>query len=162
MDEDAAPRARPMDEDSVSQGRPMDEDGARRAFDGALATYRQDFGTFFLARLLGLEISYPGETCVITFEAADFLFNPQGTLHGGVIATVMDISMGHLLHRAGGPAATLEMKTQYLKPVRGGRLTCTGRFLRQGKSISYLASELVDDEGDVVAFATATWRALKA
>lgn len=138
----------------------MDEAAARRAFEDALATYRQDFGTFFLARLLGLEISYPGDTCVITFDAAEFLFNPQGTLHGGVIATVLDISMGHLLHRAAGPATTLEMKTQYLKAVRAGRLTCTGRFLRQGKGISYLASELVDDAGDHVAFATATWRAL--
>ena len=142
------------------EGRQVDEDAARRAFEDALATYRQDFGTFFLARLLGLEITYPGDTCVITFEPADFLFNPQGTLHGGVIATVMDISMGHLLHRTGGPGTTLEMKTQYLKVARGGRLTSTGRFLRRGTDISYLASELVDDTGDLVAFATATWRSL--
>ena len=138
----------------------MDEAAARRAFEDALASYRQDFGTFFLARLLGLEITYPEGTCVISFEPADFLFNPQGTLHGGVIATVMDIAMGHLLDHAGGPGTTLEMKTQYLKAARGGRLTCTGRFLRQGKSISYLASELVDGEGELIAFATATWKSL--
>lgn len=138
----------------------MDEAAARRAFEDALSAYRQDFGAFFLARLLGLEISYPGETCVITFAPADFLFNPQGTLHGGVIATVMDISMGHLLHHAGGPGATLEMKTQFLKPARGGTLTCTGRFLRRGRGISHLASEMVDDDGELVAFATATWKLL--
>ncbi len=137
----------------------MDEHAARRSFEHALATYRQDFGTFFLARLLGLEVAYPGDTCVITFEPAEFLFNPQGTLHGGVIATVMDISMGHLLHHAGGaPGTTLEMKTQYLRAVRAGTLTCTGRFLRRGRSVSYLASELVDAEAELVAFATATWR----
>ena len=139
----------------------MDENAARRRFEDALATYRQDFGTFFLARLLGLEVTYPGATCVITFEPADFLFNPQGTLHGGVIATVMDISMGHLLNHAGGPGTTLEMKTQYLKAARVGELTCTGRFLRHGKDISYLASEGVDGQGELVAFATATWKALK-
>lgn len=136
----------------------MDEEAARRAFEGALASYRQDFGTFFLARLLGLEITYPDATCVITFEPADFLFNPQGTLHGGVIATVMDISMGHLLARDAGAGTTLEMKTQYMKAVRAGRLTCTGRFLRRGKGISFLASEMVDDQGEVVAYATATWK----
>lgn len=138
----------------------MDENAARRAFEDALATYKQEFGTFFLARLLGLEITYSADTCVITFEPADFLFNPQGTLHGGVIATVMDISMGHLLDHASAPGTTLEMKTQYLKPARSGRLTCTGRFLRQGKSISYLASELVDGEGELIAFATSTWKSL--
>ena len=136
----------------------MDEDAARRAFEDALRTYQQDFGTFFLARLLGLEISYPGDTCVISFDPAEFLFNPQGTVHGGVIATVMDISMGHLLHHAtGGPGATLEMKTQYLRPAGTGTLTCTGRFLRQGRRVSHLSSELRDGEGELVAFATATW-----
>lgn len=146
--------------DGGRSGGGIDEQAARRAFEGALATYRQAFGTFFLARLLGLEVSYPEGTCVITFEPADFLFNPQGTLHGGVIATVMDISMGHLLEHASGAGITLEMKTQFLKAARGGRLTCTGRFLRQGKSVSYLASEVVDGEGELVAFATATWKAL--
>jgi len=136
----------------------MDEAAARRAFESALATYRQDFGTFFLARLLGLEIIYPEGTCVITFEPPDFLFNPQGTLHGGIIATVMDISMGHLLAREAGPGATLEMKTQYLKAAAAGKLVCTGRFLRQGKGISFLASEMVDDRGELVAHATATWK----
>ncbi len=138
----------------------MDEDAARRAFESALATYRQDFGTFFLARLLGLEITYPDGTCVITFEPADFLFNPQGTLHGGVIATVMDISMGHLLAHEAGPGTTLEMKTQYLKAAVAGTLVCTGRFLRQGKGVSFLASEMVDDRGELVAYATATWKTL--
>lgn len=137
----------------------MDEDAARRAFDDALATYRQDFGTFFLARLLGLEISYPGDTCVITFRPAEFLFNPQGTLHGGIIATVMDISMGHLLHHASGdPGTTLEMKTQYLRPAGAGTLICTGRFLRRGRTISHLAADLRDEAGEMLAYATATWR----
>ncbi|HUQ16906.1 MAG TPA: PaaI family thioesterase [Candidatus Saccharimonadales bacterium] len=139
----------------------MDEAAARRAFEDALTTYQQDFGTFFLARLLGLEISYPsypGDTCVVAFRPAEFLFNPQGTLHGGVIATVMDISMGHLLHHAtGGPGATLEMKVQYLRPPGAGTLTCTGRFLRQGRRVSFLASELRDGDGELVALATATW-----
>ena len=138
----------------------MDEAAARRAFEVALASYRQDFGTFFLARLLGLEITYPEGTCMIRFEPADFLFNPQGTLHGGIIATVMDISMGHLLAREAGPGATLEMKTQYLKAATAGKLVCTGRFLRRGKAISFLASEMVDDRGELVAYATATWKSL--
>lgn len=137
----------------------MDEDAARRAFEDALRTYQQDFGTFFLARLLGLEISYPGDTCVISFDPAEFLFNPQGTVHGGVIATVMDISMGHLLHHASGrPGTTLELKTQFLLPARDGTLTCTGRFLRRGRTISHLAAELRDASGELLAYATATWR----
>ena len=139
----------------------MDETAARRAFDHALATHEQDFGKFFLARLYGLEFEYTNEECRITFDLKDFMFNPQGGLHGGVIAFVMDISMGHLLYRRNGPGATLEMKVQYLKVANSGRLTCIGRFLRHGKSVSCLRSELVDEHNELVAFATSTWKSLR-
>jgi len=139
----------------------MDETAARRAFDNAIETYEQDFGKFFLTRLYGLEFEYTDDECRITFELKDFMFNPQGGLHGGVIAFVMDISMGHLLCRRNGPGATLELKVQYLKVARSGRLTCIGRFLRHGRSVSHLRSELVDENNEMVAFATSTWKSLR-
>lgn len=139
----------------------MDEIAARRAFDNAIETYEQDFGKFFLTRLYGLEFEYTDDECRITFELKDFMFNPQGGLHGGVIAFVMDISMGHLLYRRNGPGATLELKVQYLKVARSGRLTCIGRFLRHGRSVSHLRSELVDENNEMVAFATSTWKSLR-
>lgn len=139
----------------------MDEQAARRAFDTALATYRPDFGQFFLARLFGLTLDYSDDACTIAFDAQDFMFNPQGSLHGGVIAFVLDISMGHLLNHRSGPGTTLEMKVQYLKAARSGRLTCIGRFLRHGRGISYLRAELTDQHGDLVAYATSTWKSLR-
>lgn len=139
----------------------MDETAARQAFEQALTTYEQDFGKFFLARLFGLEITYTDAECRVSLELKDFMFNPQGGLHGGISAFVLDISMGHLLHRSSGAGTTLEMKVQYLKAARTGRLTCIARFIRQGRSISFLRSELVDAQGDLIAFATSTWKALK-
>lgn len=139
----------------------IDETAARTAFEQALASHEQDFGKFFLARLFGLELSYTGETCRIDFDLKDFMFNPQGGLHGGISAFVLDISMGHLLHRSSGAGTTLEMKVQYLKAARAGRLTCTARFIRHGRSISFLRSELVDEQGELIAYATSTWKSLK-
>ena len=139
----------------------MDEAAARRAFDGALKSYEQDFGKFFLARLFGCEFQYTEDACKVSFDLKDFMFNPQGTLHGGVTAFVLDISMGHLLFNKAGAGTTLEMKVQYIKPAKSGRLTATGKFLRQGRGISYLRSELTDDKGELIAFATSTWMALK-
>ncbi|TXI84979.1 Thioesterase domain-containing protein [Cupriavidus sp. H19C3] len=139
----------------------MDKAAATVAFERALARHQPAFGQFFLAQLLGLEFDYTDDRCIVSFELKDFLFNPQGSLHGGIVATVMDISMGHLLRRCQGPGATLEMKTQYLKAVRQGRMTCTGQFIRQGHGISFLQSTLVDDTGDIVAYATSTWKRLK-
>ena len=138
--------------------RRIDPAKARAAFERAAAGTREGFGDFFLARLLGLEISYPGEACEVAFEAADFLSNPQGTLHGGVLATALDIAMGHLINRQAGPGTTLEMKVQYLAPVRGGRVVCRGEALRRG---GFLRAEARDAEGTLVAFATSTWRLLR-
>ena len=139
----------------------MDETAARLAFDQALTTYEQDFGKFFLARLFGLELTYVENECRVAFDLKDFMHNPQGGLHGGISAFVLDISMGHLLHRTSGPGATLEMKVQYLSVAKSGRMTCTARFIRQGRSISFLRSELVDEKGEMIACATSTWKSLK-
>src|SRR5262245_45611086 len=139
----------------------MDEAAARRSFENALETYQQDFGKFFLTRLFGMEFEYLEDACRISFELKDFMFNPQGGLHGGVIAFVLDISMGHLLRRKGGAGTTVEIKVQYLKAARSGRVTATGRFLRQGRNLSYLRAELVDDRGEMIAYATSTWMAVR-
>ena len=140
----------------------MDEHAARTAFERALSSQRQEFEHFFLARLLDLKFEYRDSCCYIEFEAHDFMFNPQGTLHGGVIATVMDISMGHLLKHLDGPGTTLEMKTQYVRPVGKGLVRCKGEFSHRGRSISFLRSTLTNADGDLLAFATATWKRLKA
>lgn len=139
----------------------MDEHSLRIAFERAVKHSKPEFEQFFLAQFLGLQCEYDDEACVVQFEVKDYMFNPQGTLHGGVIATVMDISMGHLLKRMSGPGTTLEMKTQYVRPVQSGKLYCTGEFTHRGRGISYLRSSLTDAEGNLIAFATATWKLLK-
>lgn len=138
----------------------MDQAIARAAFEHALATHEPEFGKFFLARFYGCEFEYTDDACRITFDIKDFMHNPRGGLHGGVIAFVMDISMGHLLRHVSGPGATVELKVQYIKAPRSGRMTCTGRFLRQGRSLSFLRSEIVDEHGELVAFATSTWKSM--
>ena len=140
----------------------LNEAQARHAFDNALANYEQDFGKFFLARLFGCEFAYTDDGCEVSFEMKDFMLNPQGGLHGGVTAFVLDISMGHLLWKKSGPGTTLEMKVQYAKAARTGRLVATSRFIRHGRGISYLRAELVDDTGELIAFATSTWKSLRA
>jgi uncharacterized protein (TIGR00369 family) len=123
----------------------------------ALREERQEFGSFFLSRLLGIEVSYAGESCIVTFEALETMSNPQGTLHGGMLATALDISMGHLLHHVAGAGTTLEMKVQYLAPVTGGLVRCEGSFLRKGRRFFFLQSQAWRHDGALVAHATSTW-----
>ncbi len=140
---------------------PVDQATARAAFDRAVGDSHEGFGNFFLQRLLGLEITYPGEDCEVAFDVADFMFNPQGSLHGGVLATALDIAMGHLINRVNGsPGTTLEMKIQYTAPVRAGRVTCRGSSIRRGGTW-FLRAEATAQDGTLVAFATSTWKLLK-
>ncbi len=136
----------------------MDEKAAREAFEHALATQEPAFGTFFLAKFLGFEITYPDDTCRVAFSVRDYMFNPQGSLHGGIAASALDVSMGHLIHHVTGkPGLTLEMKVQYMRPARPGPVVCTGRFLKQGRSISPMEARMTDLDGKLLAMATATW-----
>lgn len=139
----------------------MDERIAQQAFENALQNYEQAFGKFFLARFFGLEISYGEDTCRVEMPVNDYKFNPQGTLHGGVTAFMMDISMGHLLNRHVGPGATLDMNIQYLKAARTGKVTAIGSFIRKGRQICFLRSELTHDDGSLIASATSTWKVLE-
>jgi acyl-CoA thioesterase len=145
---------------AVEPRRRIDTVRATAAFEQALAEHSQEFGKFFLARLYGFEITFPDKQCEVAFEVADFMFNPQGWLHGGVLSTAMDVSMGHLLDRTAGPGVTLEFKVQFLSPVRSGRVRCRGSIMRLGRSLAFLSSEARDADDQQVAFATATWKLL--
>lgn len=141
----------------------IDHEGVRARVEDALATSEPVFGRFFLARLLDLTVTYDDEQQRTRVELpfADFLRNPQGSLHGGVIATVMDISMGHLCHRYLSTAVTIEMQMRFFRPVNGPS-RCEGRLLRPGRRIVHLESHLYDDQGRLCASATASWHRLDA
>ncbi len=144
----------------------IDETAARAHFDTALADHAQAFETFFFARFLGLSFEYlpldapdaEKESCRLIFEVTDMLRNPQGSMHGGAMASAMDISMGHLVNKVAGPGATIEMKVQFMRPVMSGAVTCEGRFTKRGRSLSFMESHLYSADGKLAAHCTATWK----
>lgn len=149
-----------------AKSRRIDADAARAHFETALAEHSQDFETFFLARYLGLSFEYlpeeatdaEKEVCRVTFPVSEMVMNPQGSLHGGAMASAMDISMGHLVKKVAGAGATIELKIQFMRPVPVGQATCEGRFTRRGRSISFMESRLWSEDGKLAALATATWK----
>lgn len=146
--------------------RQVDEAAARARFETALSDHAQAFETFFLARFLDLSFAYlpedaadaDKEVCRLSFPVTDLLRNPQGSLHGGIMASAMDISMGHLVNKVAGAGATIEMKVQFMRPVMDGIVTCEGRFTKRGRSMSFMESKLYTDSGKLAALATATWK----
>ncbi len=61
----------------------------------------------------------------------------------------------------GAFAPTLELKVSFLRPAAPGRLVCTGRVVHRGGSIAFLAGELRNESGDLLATATATARIIR-
>lgn len=123
----------------------------------------QEFGNFFLSRFLQLDISYDdaAEACHVHLPYAAHLGNPQGSVHGGIVATTLDISMGHLCRRFLSTAVTVEMQVRFFRALRTDG-HCTGRVIRAGRRLVHLESRMSDDQGRLVAMATGCWHRLDA
>jgi uncharacterized protein (TIGR00369 family) len=83
--------------------------------------------------------------------------NPNGVLHGGMVYTLIDYSMGGALQPNlpdGDFCTTIEMKVSYLLAVREGVLTAETKVLKEGRNIAFLEAKVTDDQGRLVATAT--------
>jgi uncharacterized protein (TIGR00369 family) len=114
------------------------------------------------AALLGWEliaVDPEAGTIEVAFRATDEFLNPVGVVQGGLLAAMLDDTLGPALVATLGPgefAPTTDLHVQYLRPARPGRLLGRGRIVRRGRDVGFLAGELLDQSGAVVAVATAT------
>lgn len=119
------------------------------------------------ARTLGwkLEAVDPAAgTIRVAFEASPDFLNPMGNVQGGFLAAMLDDTLGPALVAtlaADQFAPTLELKVNYLRPARPGRLVGSGRVVHRGGTIAFLEGDLRDPEGALIATATATARIVK-
>jgi uncharacterized protein (TIGR00369 family) len=114
------------------------------------------------AVLLGWEliaVDPEGGTIEVAFRATEQFLNPVGVVQGGLLAAMLDDTLGPALVATLGPgefAPTTDLHVQFLRPARPGRLVGRGRIVRRGRDVGFLAGELVDESGEIVATATAT------
>ena len=114
------------------------------------------------AALLGWEpvtIDPEAGTIEVAFTATEQFLNLVGVIQGGLLAAMLDATLGPAVIATLGPgqyAPTTDLHVQFLRPARPGRLTGRGRIVRRGRDIAFLAGELLDDSGQIVAVASAT------
>lgn len=118
-----------------------------------------------IADLIGFSLTdvEPGRA-VVTLEAGPRHLNPMGTLHGGVLCDVADAAMGIAYAGTldeGETFTTLELKINFLKPVRAGRLVATSRLVKGGHTVGLLECDVVDDKDRLVARASSTCMTLR-
>jgi uncharacterized protein (TIGR00369 family) len=80
--------------------------------------------------------------------------------HGGVIMSMLDIAMAmsaKTLDDASSDAATVELKTNFLKAATG-RITARARAQRAGRSLVFVEGEMRNEPQELLARATGTFK----
>ena len=100
------------------------------------------------------------------FDPAEFHYNALGTVHGGVIATVIDMVLGSAVHstlKAGQGFTTLTLELKYHRAVtaKSGRLTAIAEVVTRGREIVTAEAKLIDKNDRLFANATSTLMILK-
>ncbi|HAW94574.1 MULTISPECIES: thioesterase family protein [unclassified Arsukibacterium] len=127
-------------------------------------------------RLLGLQVSrFADDEVEVRFPWAEQLVgNPiQQILHGGVIATVLDVAGGMMavasalgrfseieqaeLVQRFGKMSTIDIRTDYLRPGRGAEFIATARVIRAGNKVAVCRMELHNEQGVHIALGTGTY-----
>jgi len=118
-----------------------------------------------IADLIGFTLTEvePGRA-VVALDAGPRHANPMGTLHGGVLCDIADAAMGMAYAASldeGETFTTLELKINFLKPVRTSRLIATGRLVKGGHTVGLLECDVVDEKDRLVARASSTCMTLR-
>jgi len=101
----------------------------------------------------------------VAMELGDHHFNPQGIVHGGVIAAIADTSIGLALRsilRPGLTHRTAQLNVHFLSKGEGNRIIGHGHSRHLGQRMGYGEAEVSDAEGRLLARASATFIVLPA
>jgi uncharacterized protein (TIGR00369 family) len=114
--------------------------------------------------LVGTELSSTEEgRAIVSVRAEEHHLNPNGTVHGGVVYTLVDVSMAEALKtmvEGDERPVTIEIKINYLEPGKPGTLTSTAQVRKGGKRLVIVEAEVAqedEDDGEIVALATGTY-----
>lgn len=115
-----------------------------------------------IAALMDFDLSSFGDgTATFSLIPNEMHYNPIGTVHGGVIATLLDSACGcavHTLLPPGEAYTSLDLTTKYLRPVTAatGRVTATATVLSRGARTALAEARLTDEQGRLLAYATSS------
>lgn len=119
------------------------------------------------AALLGwhvLEAELGSGRARVQFEARPEFANPTGAIHGGFVSAMLDTALADACAttlEAGEFGSTIELKVNFVTPASVGLLYGEGHVVHRGRSIVFLAGELRDGDGRLIATATATARLVR-
>ncbi len=111
-------------------------------------------------RLLGIELTeaaYPRVHLALQFNKE--LTNPMGTLHGGVISSLVDIGLGCALFqdRKVRGIATMELKVNYLKAISRGTINIEAEIIHRKNAMAF-GQVFIYNDGNLAAVGSGTYK----
>ena len=93
--------------------------------------------------------------------------NRHGVLHGGIAAMLLDNACGATasltLDDSGRrPFLTISLNIDFVSAGRPGEVTATGRIVGGGRSLVFVAGELVREDGPLIATASGVFKRVPA
>ena len=98
----------------------------------------------------------------LELDATEQHLNPAGTVHGGVLATLVDTAMGSAVRSSTGDEdvpATSQLTVTYLRPAEPGTLLVTADVRKQGEHLTVCEAD-VEQDGRALVHAVATFAVL--
>lgn len=108
----------------------------------------------------GMEVPERG-TAIFELVPEQRHYNPIGSVHGGVYATLLDSACGCAVHSTlavGEGYTSLDLTVKFLKAVTvdSGRLRAVGTVLQRGRRTALAEAKLYDGRDRLVAHATSS------
>ena len=134
--------------------------------DGMQAMLRGEAPPPAAATLLGMRLgSFAAGEALVELDATQAHGNPIGTVQGGIIAAIADAAMGWAYMTTLGEGesyTTVEMKINFLRAVRTGRLSARARVKNAGRTLGLIECDVLDSDDKLVAHAVSTCMILRA
>ena len=132
--------------------------------DDRMRLIREKFESNHFPCSLGIELDSiePGRAR-LSLDVKQKHLQLAGIMHGGAIATLIDTAVAFAIVGASEPGArftTIEMKVNYLSPIREGRVTADATLIRDGRRIVVADCDVHDSGGKLAAKGLLTYMRL--
>jgi len=111
------------------------------------------------------EVSADNGVAHIQCDISENFLNFSGFVHGGVLATLIDASIGSAvrstLDLTTQTSATVDLNIKYIKPGKGPTLHAKATIANKGRTLVVGTSEIFDEDNVLVAIGSATFMILK-
>lgn len=97
------------------------------------------------------------DSITIEAEVRTEMTNPDGTLHGGIQAAILDEVIGMTVAAMGNDShfVSMNMTTDFLRVAKAGeKVRATSKVIRRGRTVIHVIAQLTNTEGKEISRAT--------